>query len=572
MKRDKLLNYGITALAISAALGLTSCATAQPASTGNSGGGNSNNSSGKRPNIVMLMTDDTGWNDFGCYGGGQNLGHPTPNIDRVAAEGARFTCWYGQASCTAGRSSFMTGRYPIRSALSVVVAPGDPNGLTKSTPTIAEFFQKNGYTTYFSGKWHLGDQPKFYPIEHGFDEMKEFAAYYPGVYTYDDTSWFAHPWFPKFNPEYWDMYQKIVNLYEWEGTAGQPAVKVARIDYDYLHEFDVRQANSAVDYIKQHASGDKPFFMDVNFMKMHNPNIPAKEFEGKSHLGNYSDAQLELDSNIGKVMDEIRADAPNTIVIITADNGAWQDAYPDAGTTPFRGEKGSPFEGGFRVPGIMWWPNNIPAGAVYGEMMSHIDCWATLAAMVGLTPPPHGAWVDNDGKPIYFDSIDNSAYIEGKVKHSARDGWIYMDGESFGGMRADIAGDPENPDIKIAWKYLYTAKDTWLGPKEDLGGIGACYNLTMDPYEKYDMTFNGAAPTRMPTTSPGRYAGYDNGWILSLMYIPLMEFDKSIVDYPNIKRFPGGASDDMQPNLQHPENPLPLMDIHKLVQVIGAGD
>ena len=192
-----------------------------------------------------------------------------------------FTSWYGQASCTAGRSSFMTGRYPIRSALSVVVAPGDPNGLTKSTPTIAEFFQKNGYTTYFSGKWHLGDQPKFYPIEHGFDEMKEFAAYYPGVYTYDDTSWFAHPWFPKFNPEYWDMYQKIVNLYEWEGMAGKPAVKVARIDYDYLHEFDVRQANSAVDYIKAHASGDKPFFMDVNFMKMHNPNIPAKAVHGQ---------------------------------------------------------------------------------------------------------------------------------------------------------------------------------------------------------------------------------------------------------------------------------------------------
>ena len=525
----------------------------------------------KKPNIVMLMTDDTGWGDFGCYGGGQNLGHPTPNIDKVASEGAVFTNWYGQASCTAGRSSFMTGRYPIRSALSVVVAPGDPNGLTKSTPTIAEFFQKNGYSTYFSGKWHLGDQPKFYPIEHGFDEMKEFAAYYPGVYTYDDTSWFAHPWFPKFNKEYWDMYQKVVNLYEWEGVAGQPAKKVARIDYDYLHEFDVRQANSAVEYIKAHANGDKPFFMDVNFMKMHNPNIPAKAFIGKSHLGNYSDAQMELDDNIGKVMAAIREVAPNTIVIITADNGAWQDAWPDAGVTPFRGEKGSAFEGGFRVPGIMWAPGKIPAGAHYGEMMSHIDCWSTLATMVGLTPPPHGAWKDNDGKPIYFDSIDNSAYIMGKSPHSARAGWIYVDGESFGGMRADIGGDPENPDLHIAWKYLYTAKDTWLGPKQDLGGIGACYNLTIDPYEKYDMTFNGAVSTRMPTTSPGRYAGYDNGWILSLMYIPLMEFDKSLVDFPSIKRFPGGASNDMQPNLQVPGNPLPLMDIHKAVQTLGGG-
>src|SRR5215467_14490406 len=134
----------------------------------------------KRPNVVMLMTDDTGWNDFGAYtGGGAALGHPTPNVDRIAKEGALFTSWYGQASCTAGRASFMTGRIPIRSALSVVVVPGDENALKKETPTIAEFFQKNGYSTYFSGKWHLGDKAAAYPIEHGFDEMKAFARTTP---------------------------------------------------------------------------------------------------------------------------------------------------------------------------------------------------------------------------------------------------------------------------------------------------------------------------------------------------------------------------------------------------------
>ena len=189
----------------------------------------------KKPNIVMLMTDDMGWSDFGAYsGGGKALGHPTPNIDRVAKEGVTFTSWYGQSSCTAGRASFITGRIPIRTALSVVVAPGDENGLKKETPTIAEFFKKNGYQTYFSGKWHLGDKPEFYPIEHGFDEMKEFAAYYPGVYSYDDTSPNFHPWFPKYNEPYWKEYQDIVNLDEWEGVAGKPATKVARITYDYL--------------------------------------------------------------------------------------------------------------------------------------------------------------------------------------------------------------------------------------------------------------------------------------------------------------------------------------------------
>src|ERR1700738_1932342 len=168
----------------------------------------------------------------------------------------------------------------------------------------------------------------------------------------------------------------------------------------------LRQADYAIEYIRKHAKDDKPFFMDVNFMKMHNPTNAAPKFAGKRRLGDYSDSLLELDADIGRIMDAIRAEAPNTIVIVTADNGAWLDAYPDAGTTPFRGEKGSPFEGGWRVPGIMWWPNKIPAGA-------------TLAAMAGLKPPPHD-WVGNDGKPIYFDSIDNSEYILAKEPHSAR--------------------------------------------------------------------------------------------------------------------------------------------------------
>jgi arylsulfatase A-like enzyme len=226
----------------------------------------------KRPNIVMLMTDDTGWGDFGAYsGGGAGLGHPTPNIDRIAKEGATFTSWYGQASCTAGRASFITGRIPIRTALSIVVAPGDENYLRPETPTIAEYFKKNGYSTYFSGKWHLGDKPVSYPIEHGFDEMKEFAAYYPGVYTYEDTSKWFHPWFPSYNPEFNKMYNDVVNMFEWEGVAGQPAKQVARISYEYLENFDVRQRDSAIEYIKAHAKDEKPFFMDVNFMKMHNP-------------------------------------------------------------------------------------------------------------------------------------------------------------------------------------------------------------------------------------------------------------------------------------------------------------
>jgi Sulfatase len=360
-------------------------------------------------------------------------------------------------------------------------------------------------------------------------------------------------------------------MYEWEGVAGQPAKRGAYITYDYLATFDVRQTDYAIEYVKKHAKDDKPFFMDVNFMKMHNPTNAAPKFAGKSRLGDYSDSLLELDDNIGRIMDAIRAEAPNTIVIVTADNGAWQDAYPDAGTTPFRGEKGTAFEGGWRVPGLMWWPGHIPAGAKYDEMMSHIDCWATLAKMVGLTPPEHGAWTDNSGKPIYFDSIDNSAYILGQAKHSARRAWVYIDGESFMGARADVAGSPDNPDLNIAWKYLWTAKDTWLGSEQNLGATGAIYNLTMDPFEKYDMLFNGAVASRLATPSPGKWAGQDNGWASALIVPVVMEFNKSIVDYPSITRVLGGASTDWRPDLQHPENPVPLLNIKRPPRIMGLG-
>jgi arylsulfatase len=416
----------------------------------------------KKPNIVMLMQDDTGWTDFGAYLGGAALGHPTPNVDSLAKEGVMFTSWYGQASCTAGRASFMTGRIPIRSALSIVVAPGDENHLRKQTPTIAEL-------------------------------------------------------------------------------------------------------------LKKHAEDDKPLFMDVNFMKMHNPNNPAKEFAGKSRLGRYSDSLIEMDHNIGLIMAAINKHAPNTIVITTADNGAWQDAFLDAGTNPFRGEKGTTFEAGWRVPGIMWWPDHIPAGEVRHEMMTHIDLWSTLASMVGIKPPPHGEWKDNNGKPIYFDSIDNSAYVLGKAKHSARKSWIYIDGETFGAVRVDICGDKENADICIPWKYTWTMKDTWLGAEAKLGSIGSLYNLALDPYEKYDMIFNGAQAARLPKSSPGQYAGMDNGWMLAAIYPVLIEFDKSIIKYPNIKRYPGGASKDLMPDLTKPENPVPALDPDNPPQVQTTG-
>lgn len=193
--------------------------------------------------------------------------------------------------------------------------------------------------------------------------------------------------------------------------------------------------------------------------------------------------------------------------------------------------------------------------------------------MSGITPPPHGEWKDNNGKPIYFDSIDNSAYILGKSPHSARRSWIYINGEYLNAIRVDMAGDPQEDWVTIAWKFIWTAKDSWLGPGQNLGSIPAVYNLTMDPFERYDMIFDGAeGEMNNLKTSPGRYAGEDNGWSAALFSTVLADFDKTIIKYPSIQRYPGGASNDLIPDLQHPENPLPLLKPGNMPKAVPSAD
>ena len=496
----------------------------------------------KHPNVVVIMTDDVGWGDPNAYG--FDRGVKTPNLNQLAAEGVRFTNWYGQASCTAGRASFMTGRIPIRSALSVVIAPGDPNYLHPSTPTVAEFFKKNGYQTYFSGKWHLGDKPEAYPTNHGFDEMKHFLAYYAGVYAYTDTV--LHPTFPRENPEFMKMWWSVVNDGEWEGKAGQPPKRVVEhFGWKDLSTIDDDQAASAVDYIKTHAHDEKPFFMYVAFMKLHNPNNPAPEWQGKSHLSRYLDALMELDANTGKVIDAIKAAGidQNTIVLWTADNGPWVDAYPDAGYTPFRAMKGTTFEGAWRVPTFMWAPGRIKPGVVDNDIIGHIDAWPTLASMAGLTPPPHGEWKDNDGQPIYFDGIDQGGRImsmhpgvansnaDRDIPKPPRMTWVYIRDLD---MQAIRYGE---------WKWTWTASDAWLGPKLDLA-MPAVYNLYMDPWESYDMIFNGAAPKELGFigTSLGRWSGQDGAWTMALAGKVMTDIVETFKKYPNIPTVPSGAT------------------------------
>jgi arylsulfatase len=316
----------------------------------------------QKPNVIMIMSDDVGWGDLGSFGGGIMRGAPTPQLDRMATEGMRFVNYYGQASCTAGRASFITGRVPVRTALSSVLVPGDPNGLTAETPTIAETLKKGGYSTVMLGKWHLGDKPENFPTAHGFDEMYHMLPYYAGVYAYDDPT--LHPNFPFKDADFMKTWSEF-NRSEYEGKAGQsPKIVKQTFNYNDLATADDQMRSTAVDWVNTHAKDANPFFMCVFFEKVHNPNNPSPRWKGKSPGGgNYLDALMEMDDNSGQIIQAVRdaGISDNTLIIWTTDNGAWIDAWPDAGYTPFRGEKGSPYEGGFRVPAIAWWPGHRSA-------------------------------------------------------------------------------------------------------------------------------------------------------------------------------------------------------------------
>lgn len=481
-----------------------------------------------KPNIIVIMTDDVGFGDLGCYGGGVMRGAPTPNLDRMAKEGMRFVDYYGQASSTAGRASFITARIPIRTSLSSVLAPGDPNGLKKDTPTIAQALKELGYKTVQIGKWHLGDKEENFPTSVGFDEMYHMTPYYAGVYAYENAE--LHPNFPRNDPKFMKEWRELAVLSEFEGKAGEKAkIVTENFNYDNLKTGDDNMRAKAIDWIKQNANGDQPFFMYLNFLKVHNPNNPSDRWKGKSPGGMpYQDALMEMDDNSGQIIQAIRdlKMENNTLIVWTTDNGAWLDAWPDAGYTPFRGMKGTPFEGGFKVPAIAWWPGHIPAGSVATDMMSHMDWWPTFVKLAGGTPPPY-KWKDNAGKPIIFDGIDNSDLLLGKGP-GKRDFFAYFNDQKFGAIRYTNL------------KMVFTAKDTWLGPELEINPP-AIYDLWQDPGENYDMIFNGAAPTRGELkTSPGRYAGQDNAWMAIKMNPVLIPFLVEFKDFPNIPYQPWG--------------------------------
>ena len=449
-----------------------------------------------KPNIILILSDDFGYGDAGVYGGGANRGMPTPSLDRMAAEGMTFYSFYAQPSCTPGRAAVQTGRIPNRSGMTTVAFQGQGGGLPAAEWTLASVLKTAGYNTFFTGKWHLGESDYALPNAQGYDEMRYVGLYHLNAYTYGDSTWF-----PDMDPQLRAMFNKVTKG-ALSGKAGGPVTEDFKINGEYVNTpekglvgipyFDEYVEKAAVEYLQTAAKSKTPFFMSVNFMKVHQPNLPAPEFKGKSlSKSKYADAVVENDTRIGRIMDQVRKLGleKNTYVFWTSDNGAWQDVYPDAGYTPFRGTKGTVREGGNRVPAIAWGPG-IKGGTRNSDIVGGLDYMATFAKLAGVQLPAN----DRAGQPIIFDSYDMSPILFGTGK-SARSSWFYFTENELspgatrvGNYKAvfNLRGDNGQPTGGLA----VDANLGWKGPEKYVAIVPQIFDLWQDPQERYDVFMN----------------------------------------------------------------------------------
>lgn len=463
-----------------------------------------------KPNILFIVSDDTGYGDLGPYGGGVGRGMPTPNIDRLADDGMTFFSFYAQPSCTPGRAAMQTGRIPNRSGMTTVAFQGEGGGLPAAEWTLASVLKQAGYGTYFTGKWHLGEADYALPNAQGYDEMKYAGLYHLNAYTYGDPTWF-----PDMDPALRDMFNKVT-VGALSGKAGEKAKEDFKINGQYVDEpgkpvtidgvtypdgvvgipfFDGYVEKAAIEFLDEASKKpDQPFFINVNFMKVHQPNMPAPEFEHKSmSKSKYADSIVELDTRIGRIMDKLRATGmdKNTLVFYTTDNGAWQDVYPDAGYTPFRGTKGTVREGGNRVPAIAVWPGKTKPGSKNHEIIGGLDLMATFAAAAGIAKLPDK---DREGQPIIFDSYDMTPVLTG-AGPSPRKNWFYFTENELtpgaarvGNYKAvfNLRGD----DGQATGGLAVDSNLGWKGAEKYVATVPQVFDLWQDPQERYDIFMN----------------------------------------------------------------------------------
>jgi len=431
----------------------------------------------KKPNILILWGDDIGYWNVSAYNQGM-MGYRTPNIDRIASEGALFTDWYGQQSCTAGRACFITGQTGFRTGMLKVGLPGAREGLQARDVTIAELLKARGYKTGQFGKNHLGDRDEHLPTAHGFDE------FYGSLYHLNAEQEPEHPDYFK-DPEMRKKYGTRGVLHSWALPDGKQKIELTGpLNIERMKTVDEEFTREAMRFMEDSKREGKPFFLWWNSTRMHIWTHLKQESEGKTGLGVYPDGMVEHDAMVGQLLDKLKALGldENTIVMYSTDNGAEKMSWPDGGASPFRNEKGSNWEGAYRVPCAIRWPGVIQPGTVMNDVFAHEDMLPTLLAAAG---DPNvkgellkGLKVGNKTFKVHLDGYNLTDALAGKSSSPRHEFFYFNDDGSLVGLRYNqykVVFAEQRAHGFGVWEEPFTALRL---PK--------LFNLRSDPFETAD--------------------------------------------------------------------------------------
>jgi arylsulfatase A-like enzyme len=427
----------------------------------------------KKPNILVIWGDDVGYWNVSAYNQGM-MGYKTPNIDRIAKEGALFTDWYGQQSCTAGRACFITGQVGFRTGMLKVGLPGAKEGLKARDVTIAELLKGQGYVTGQFGKNHLGDLDEHLPTAHGFD------TFFGSLYHLNAEDEPEHPDYFK-DPE---MKKRYATRGVIKSTADGKVESTGPLTKKRMETVDQEFTDAALDWMEAQSKGDKPFFLWWNSTRMHIWTRLKAESQGKTGLGIYPDGMVEHDAMVGQILDKLKELGleENTIVMYSTDNGAEKFTWPDGGQSPFRGEKNTNWEGGYRVPCAIRWPGVIKPGTVLNDIYAHEDMLPTLVAAAGEPQAKEkllaGMKVGDKTFKVHIDGYDITNSLAGKEPSPRKEFFYFNDDGSLVGLRYN------------QWKVVFAEQrehgmNVWQEPFVPLR-LPKLFNLRSDPFETAD--------------------------------------------------------------------------------------